>query len=114
MTEKTLRAAKVLADLSGDDQSFDDIVSALCGRGPLLYHSGNQLAAMLVRHILQTNATGMSKTADSAPDSVRTVLRFLTKNAYWYGEDSGDYDMNNVHTEDWFLEAEQQLHKERK
>jgi len=56
MTEKTLRAAKMLADSSGDDQSLDDIISALCGYGPLMNHSGNQLAAMLIRHILKANA----------------------------------------------------------
>ena len=55
MTPKTLRAAKMLADSSGDDQSLDDIIAALCGYGPLLNHSGDQLAAMLVRHILQAN-----------------------------------------------------------
>ena len=53
---KTLRAAKMLADSSGDDQSLDDIIAALCGYGPLMHHSGNQLAAMLVRHILQASA----------------------------------------------------------
>jgi len=45
----------MLADSSGDDQSLDDIISALCGYGPLMHHSGNQLAAMLVRHVLQAN-----------------------------------------------------------
>ncbi len=45
----------MLADSSGDDQSLDDIIAALCGYGPLMNHSGNQLAAMLVRHILQAN-----------------------------------------------------------
>jgi hypothetical protein len=58
MTAKTLRAAKMLADSSGDDQSLDDIIAALCGYGPLMHHSGEQLAAMLVRHILQANAEG--------------------------------------------------------
>jgi hypothetical protein len=53
---KTLRAAKMLADSSGDDQSLDDIIAALCGYGPLMHHSGNQLAAMLVRNILQASA----------------------------------------------------------
>jgi len=58
MTPITLRAAKMLADSSGDDQSFDDIIAALRGYGPLMHHSGNQLAAMLVRHILQANDSG--------------------------------------------------------
>jgi hypothetical protein len=48
----------MLADSSGDDQSFDDIIAALRGYGPLMHHSGNQLAAMLVRHILQANDSG--------------------------------------------------------
>ena len=58
MTSKTLRAAKMLADSSGDDQTLDDIIAALCGYGPLMNHSGNQLAAMLVRHVLVLQATG--------------------------------------------------------
>ena len=61
MTAKTLRAAKMLADSSGDDQSLDDIIAALCGYGPLMHHSGNQLASMLVRHILQANAGAEAK-----------------------------------------------------
>jgi len=60
VTDQTLQQAKMLADSSGDDQSLDDIISALCGKGPLRHHSGNQLAAMLVRHILQANASGQT------------------------------------------------------
>ena len=52
MNEKTLRMAKRLCQNSGDDQTIDDIVSALHGIGPILNHSGNQLAALLLRHII--------------------------------------------------------------
>jgi hypothetical protein len=56
--------ARRLAEMSGDDQSLDDIVDALCGCGPLIHHSGNQLAHMLLRHLLAThgNATQRPQT----------------------------------------------------
>lgn len=33
---------------------------------------------------------------------VKDLLRELCINAYWYGEDTGDYDMTRVHEQDWF------------
>ena len=54
MTPDTLRKAHLLAGLSGDDQPMEDIVQALCGYGPLQNHTGDQLAGMLLRHLLQT------------------------------------------------------------
>jgi hypothetical protein len=52
-SDRTLQMARFLADKAGEDQSIDDVVHALCGMGPLLNCSGNQLAGLLLRHILK-------------------------------------------------------------
>ena len=63
MTPTTLRKARRLAELSGDDQPMEDIVQALCGYGPLRSHTGDQLARMLLRHLLRMMPPEQTKEA---------------------------------------------------
>lgn len=46
--------------------------------------------------------------SDNQP--LRDFLRDFARSSYWYGEDDGDYDMRYVHLEDWFQDAERELH----
>ena len=71
MKEQTKRMAQRLANNSGDDQTLDDIVAGLCGSGPLVNHSGDQFAAMLLRHLLK--AQELSLTPGVGNDTIQTV-----------------------------------------
>jgi hypothetical protein len=53
MRAETLDRAKRIVATLGDDQTLDDIIPAIHGYGPLMHHSGDQLAAMLVRHVVR-------------------------------------------------------------
>ena len=38
-------------------------------------------------------------------DELIKLLRDVSKHAYWYGEDVGDYDMEWANTQEWFMDA---------
>lgn len=45
-------------------------------------------------------------------EKLKVAIIELMKSAYWYGEDTGDYDMDWVHEKDWFKEDIDNIIKE--
>lgn len=50
-----------------------------------------------IRHLAEAKAP--------RPGDVEEILRELCSSAYWYGEDTGDHDMDNVLRQDFFRKA---------
>ena len=51
---------------------------------------------------------GQSKGAKTMP-TIEEILRELCENAYWYGEQTGDYDMTFIKDEPWYMQALKEL-----
>jgi len=68
----------------------------------------NQEAREIHDDVQADNGRGRSGTCPSdcsACDRITEILRDVANMAYWYGESTGDYAMNNVHGEEWFRDA---------
>ena len=44
--------------------------------------------------------------------NIEDVLREVARSAYWYGEETGDYEMTFVYNEDWFQEAKVKIEED--
>jgi len=42
---------------------------------------------------------------EKTEDKIVEILKDISNAAYWYGEDTGDYDMDRIDGEDYFKKA---------